>query len=466
MLAIFPRLLMDPRRSGKQRRQEALGETMTVCRVAAATLLTIGLCLPGAALAEGLTKGSTVTLAADVPLSRNQQLSPHAGTPIPLRSGVFMLPFSGRHSGSAAVQYQAVDSSFAKLGPVVTVSATGGDNCCAGIAENGGAKLGGNRSLFAIPIFTFSPAAAEVFGYYVGSDGTPIDPFAPESPDWRLTRSSPGNQGGPVIVPIAGGTAFAMWTDGFPEAGKSERSVRGAFVAPGGGTIGPDILIEPFDTGSQFALDGVQLKNGRLLLVFAASNISDVLGRWQFYGRLMSANGDLIGGPFRIGASNSSTEMHVAALPNGDFIATWVDDRVGLSVPVFRIFEANGKPRFAPQPFDTYSTLGSRLDIAALSDNRFVITGVISDSTGGRFVAQLFTPIGQKVGEQRLLQASNNPEAVRENHLANAGYLLGQAPPAGGLATASDPRRVYVVWRLNTAGLTYKLLAVPLTATP
>jgi hypothetical protein len=440
---------------------------MKMVRMGVVCAALASLLLAGPASAEGLSRATAIrTVVSNVPLSRNQQLANHTSTPIPLRANVFMAPFAGADAGSAGLRYQAVDSTFSPLGSPVTIQAPGGDNCCAGIAENGGAKLGNNRSLVSVPIFTVEGAAGEVFGYSVASNGTPIDPGAAGSPNPFLTQEKPGNQGAPVIVPISNGTAFAMWSDRFHEAGESESSVRGRIVSADGETIGDEILIENIDSGAQTPVDGVQLKNGLLLLVFTASNPSDILGRVQFLGRLMRPNGELVGIPFRLGATNTSREMRVAALPNGNFVVTWVDDRVGLSVPVFRIFSPNGRALLPAQPFDTYASLGRRLDVAALSDSRFVIAGTLHPNSGSSFVAQLFSPVGQKVGEPLVLQRFNNPEAIREHHLANAGFLLGTAPPSGGIASASDPRRVYLVWRVNTPGLTYALRSVVLRADP
>ena len=50
--------------------------------------------------------------------------------------------------------------------------------------------------------------------------------------------------------------------------------------------------------------------------------------------------------------------------------------------------------------------------------------------------------------------------------MANVGYLTSRAPVAGGLFTATDPRRVYVVWRVPRGGATYDILGQALIATP
>ncbi len=65
-----------------------------------------------------------------------------------------------------------------------------------------------------------------------------------------------------------------------------------------------------------------------------------------------------------------------------------------------------------------------------------------------------------------MLQSLANPDAAPEHHVANAGYLLGQPAGTDGLATATDPRRVYVLWRVNRARGTYDLYGRALRATP
>jgi len=402
------------------------------------------------AAAQGLTKaGPRVALVEGA--KRHPIVARQTSSPLPLSPGVFLVPFNGTATVNSTVinapRFQLVDSSFARQGDsrvLTTVSSSS-------FAENSGARLANGKTQVVTSVFTAN-TMNEVFGFSINPDGTPIEEGV------RLTRSKDGNQGGPTVVPMKGGTSFTMWLDGFHEAGESDTSVRGVFGSTDGLPAGDDFLIESKNTGQQSPADGAQLRNGRLLLVWRDLTNSDITGRWLFRGRLMSRTGKLIGRPFLLGASNTAVEMRVAALPNGNFVAVWLDDRSGSSLPYYRIFSPKGEPLAGPQLLgSSQAALGNRLDVAALSDSSFVIAGNLTEGGQSRFIAQLFTSAGQKVGAPLVLHTSGNPEGVAEHHIANAGYLLGQAPPVGGIDSASDARRVYVVWRINRAGGLYDL---------
>lgn len=426
------------------------------------------------ALADGLTAAGPRRLIADDAGASSGPYelpaTPFSATPVPLRLNTFVIPFTtttvsegGIRSGIA--RYQAMAGNFtAQGGPRDLIS--GLEGCCTGWSENGGTRFGSFTQLV-LPLLTFNGEDnREVMGFAVRPGGAPGDP---EATQW-LTRHKPGNQGGAVVVPLANGNSFVMWTDVAPVAGGSQASVRGVFVNSSGAPTGNDIVVEGNNTGRQVAVDGAQLANGRIFVIWTESSDSDITGRTLFYGRFISPAGNLVGPRFLLGANNDGsylTGMRVAALPNGNFVVTWIDDRIGASIPLFRIFTPEGLPLFFNQPFATYTTPGLGVNVAALADSRFVITGAVTDEAGATALkAQLFSPVGAPIGAPLTLQVMNMPDAVAEQHIVNAGYLLSTPPPAGGLKTASDPNRVFVTWRLNRPANLYDLYGQLLTAAP
>jgi hypothetical protein len=439
---------------------------MSVLRSGSAILALCVALLPEFAAADGLTKvGARTTIVDGALRIGSVRLS---ATPVPMAPGKFVVPFAGSDTaGGRAVKtarVQFVDSAFQKQGDPVTLFASDVDSCCASFAENGGLALTSpaRRSEIVFPLYTVD-TRGEVFGFFVDTAG------ASNQIGERLTRGKDENQSSPVVVPLKGSAGFVMWSDSFHETGESETSVRGAFVDASGRSTGPDILIENKNIGFQVPTDGVQLADGRLLLVWKANTASDVLGYTFFYGRIMRADGRFAGPSFLLGANNGNlfaTEMRVTALPNGNFVATWIDDRSGQSFPFYRIFQANGLPTGPAQRFGALGQTGTRLDVAALADSRFVVIGTLVDATGMVFVAQLLSPDGTKLGAPLPLQTLRRPDAPGEHHIANAGYLIGMLPPTGGVATAPDPQRVFVTWRINQPGPSYSLYGQLLRASP
>lgn len=170
--------------------------------------------------------------------------------------------------------------------------------------------------------------------------------------------------------------------------------------------------------------------------------------------------------------------MRVAALPNGTFVAVWMDQRKGWvpgshsGVVYYQVFSETGAPLIDAQPFGSNaSTKGYEVAVAALADNRFVVTGTqVPTGEQPQLVAQLVASDGQKIGQPLVLATFAQDEGFSfgafEIHSANAGYLLGTPAPTG-LFTASDPRDVYVVWRADNAiGSKYRLLGQALRAEP
>lgn len=432
----------------------------------AALGIVAGFSLSSAAFADGLVKvGGVVTIVTDAPRAGDGIQS---SAPVPLAAGTFVVPFAGSDPANgypSALRYQVMNSSFAKSGAAQTLFPSATNGCCSGLAVNGGAKLGSKTQL-AIPLFTFEGDQTEIFGMGIGTNGAPVtDDIV------SLTRRRAGHQTGPVIVPLPGGTAFMLYADGAQGSGESSWSVRGVMISSNGVATGSDILIEGANTGSQLPIDGTLLKNGRILAILKYAGANDITGRTLFYGRLLRASdGQPSGGIFLLGANNENmfgADMRVAALPNGNFVVVWIDDRLGFSAPMFRIFSPTGEPVTPAIRVGEISSIGASLDVAALSDSRFVIIATIMNAdTSVQLQARLYDPDSRPIGLPVVLRTLSNLDAASERYVVNAGYLLGTAPPSGGLASASDPKRVYVTWRQNRSGGAYNIGAQLLRADP
>jgi hypothetical protein len=181
----------------------------------------------------------------------------------------------------------------------------------------------------------------------------------------------------------------------------------------------------------------------------------------------MRKNGHFAGPAFPLAVTASNyfqAEMHVAALPNGDFAAAWVDGINDQALPYYALFSSTGEPIGSPQLVGDGPAATAPFDVAALADNRFVVTGSLkSGAPASNFIAQLVAANGQKVGAPLILDSFDDLSGSPEHHTANVGYLLGQ-PAGGGLETASDPHRIYVVWRTDRRDSRYSLFGQAIRA--
>jgi hypothetical protein len=413
----------------------------------------------GTAQADGLAKVGSRTLIVDQQ-PRWPTVARQSAMPLPLASGLFIVPSVSNPlidgSPNQQVNFQSVNSSYGKQGDPVVIFEASGTSCCGNLAENGGAKFA-DRTHVVVPIFTVD-RGYEIFGFPVFPDGTAS--FIGE----RYTRNKDGHQNGPVVVPIRGSKAFAMWGDFFHETGESDASVRGAMISSDGVPTGPDILLEFRNKGYQLPVDGVQLADKRLLLVWKVMYKSDPVKGARFLGRLMRKDGSLRGKPFEVGATNINfffAELRVTALPDGNFVATWVDDRSGAPQAVYQLFTGTGTPLGEVKLLGAATdTSPIRPDVAALADGRFVITGTLACADGtSRFIAQLAAADGEKLGDPVVLQALANPDVVQEHYSANAATLLNTG------VTPDLSRDVYVTWRIDQ-GKNYNLFGQAVRATP
>jgi hypothetical protein len=308
-----------------------------------------------------------------------------------------------------------------------------------------------------VPIFTVDHQY-EIFGFPVFPDGSASNIGE------RYTRNKDGHQNGPVVIPMRGGAAFAMWGDFFHESGESETSVRGVLLSSDGVPTGPDILIEFKNSGYQLPLDGAQLASRRLLLVWKTMIRNDPIAGARFLGRLMRPDGSLRGKPFEIGTTHINfflAELRVSALADGNFVAAWIDDGSGSPKAFYQVFSGGGDTLGAARLLgEATDTSPIRPDAAPLADGTFVVTGTLTNSEGSSsFIAQLAAADGEKLGAPLILQALANPDVVKEHYSANSAALL---------SIRNDPELshdIYVTWRIDQ-GKNYKLFGQAVRATP
>ncbi|MCB1380192.1 MAG: hypothetical protein KDK89_17765 [Alphaproteobacteria bacterium] len=365
-----------------------------------------------------------------------------SSSPVGLSDSTFAIPYVSPAPSGGGMFVQRMDAAYAKTGAPISLFAS--DTPGGGLAINGGARLGGGKTAIFWTIFTVC-CNTEVFRGLVSAAGIPEELLV------TISGSRPGSQGAPISVPLDDGRAFAAWVDAATYPNRSFLSARGAFVSATGSRVGPEIVLETLNAGMQRPVDGVQLSNGNILIVFRHQGETST--SVSYLGQLINPAGALVGSRFALASTSlagGSTAMRVDALPDGRFVAVWIDDRSGSSLPFGRIFNADGTA--ARSKFligDDASVLGATLDVAALPDGRFVVVGALVDPSSSILMARLFKANGIKAGAPVKLQNTSPTEPITDIHVGAVHRFL----PAPG--AVND---VYVVWRRNRPAQTYDLV--------
>lgn len=403
-----------------------------------ALVLACGL-LPDVSSADGLRKIRAPQLIVQGAQRPSGNVT---SAPVSLSDSAFVIPYVSPAAVGGGMYLQQVDAAYALSGAPINLFPS--DQPGGGPAENGGVRLGGGSTAIFWSINSVC-CSTEVYRGLISETGVADEVIV------SISGSAPGAQGGAVAVSLTDGRAFVAWADHAFIPGQSASSARGVFVSTNGSRSGSEVALENLNGGSQTPTDGVQLSDGNILIVYRHQGTA--LTSVIYYGQLISPAGSLIGSRFVLGRSgigSSGAAMRVDALPGGRFVAVWIDDQSGSSLPYARIFEADGSPargRFLIG--DSASVLGATLDVAALPDGRFVIAGALVDSTSSILMARLFTATGAKAGAPLFLQNTSPTQPITDIHVGAVHRLL-PSP-----VKAND---VYVVWRRNKPAQTYDLV--------
>lgn len=237
-----------------------------------------------------------------------------------------------------------------------------------------------------------------IYGRFFNRDGTPSgDAFL-------VNTTTTDNQFGPQATILANGGFVVTWNDGSqsPDDPDGNTTVRAQVYDPDGNAVGNEFLVPTETTGKQDGPAVAALANGRFVITWIdnSGQAPDTDGsaiRAQVY----NADGTPVGGEFVVNTTTTNTQVwpDIAALPGGGFVIVWGDssqtghDTDGTSIRGQQ-FDGSGNPVGGEFSVNA-TTEGSQTnpELKVLTDGRFLV----SYTSGGDVLAQIFDPRDEAV---------------------------------------------------------------------
>jgi VCBS repeat-containing protein len=209
-----------------------------------------------------------------------------------------------------------------------------------------------------------------------------LESGAPSSPEILINMTTAAAQNFPDIAALTGGGAIVVWQDisgtGGDTFGTAIRGQRfNSDMSPAGG----EFLVNTTTWRDQNLPSVASLNDGGFVVMWTDdSQMSADASGFAILGQRYNAAGVPQGGEFLVNqvTTNNQTNVSVAGLVGGGFVATWQDQRLGLPASDARVwarrFDSAGNP--AGNEFQVMiggTSSQTEPDVAALADGGFVI---------------------------------------------------------------------------------------------
>ena len=208
----------------------------------------------------------------------------------------------------------------------------------------------------------------------------------------QVNTTTSGNQSIPRVTATGDGGFIAVWHD--DSSGHEE--VKAQRFDAVGASVGGELSVNTYTTGSQDDADVAALTGGNLVIVW--ESVDQDGSENGIYAQLIDSSGNPVGSEFQVNSTsiNSQQDHRVNSLPDGGFMVIWESNggQDGDDLGVFaQQFDANGNK--VNGEFQVNATTSSRQatpEIAVLNDGRMV--GVWEadnqDGSGTAVVARIF----------------------------------------------------------------------------
>ncbi|MCA9062796.1 MAG: DUF4347 domain-containing protein, partial [Planctomycetaceae bacterium] len=367
---------------------------------------------------------------------RNQGIEPSGGTSWGVIAQIFDgtgvaigSPFSLAQANQTSHQYNPVVSATPDGGFVAAWQSdgSGGDGNSFGVRV---AKYDGSGTLQGSEILvnTTTSGAQEVPAVNVASDGSFVVTWrtlnqggAANGYDVYMQRfDASGNKlGGETLVNAttanhqlyqevstnADGKSLVVWADSSGDS--SGYGVYGKIYDASGSVVASDFLINTdFQSSTQHLPAVATLNDGRFIAVW--QSYTEDGSRYTAVGRIINADGTFATGHIQLNewTAADQSNVEVARLNNGGFVATWTSSGDGRSFAVWgRMFDSSGLATSDEfRVSDTPTGWGYKPRVAQRSDGSLIFVWSDYDPSVGSVVRQrIYTPG---------LIASTNPDAV------------------------------------------------------
>lgn len=262
----------------------------------------------------------------------------------------------------------------------------------------------------------------------------------PTGPQFIVNASTLNSQAIPDAVQLPNGNIMVTWLDGSLQGGDASlNSVKGRIISPAGTFIGGEFLINTVTSGSQGFATNTLLNSGNVMVVWVdfGGSDGDVAG---IKAQIVDATGVKVGGEFLVNTNTTGAQNfpNVTKLADGNVVVTWNDnsgtlgDASGSSVKA-QILDASGNKVGVEFLVNTQTANAqSSAQIAALANGNFVATWQDASAVGGDtdssgIKAQIFDSTGIKIGSEFLvntttLGAQTNPAITA---MSNGSFIIG-----------------------------------------
>jgi Ca2+-binding RTX toxin-like protein len=235
----------------------------------------------------------------------------------------------------------------------------------------------------------------------------------------------------PRVLSLSNGRYVIVWQDNFDASASgiaqvANSDVRAQIFNADGTRFGSEMLITG-NAGPQFPRSVIELSDGHLLFSWQ-DGITGATPAPQSWAQEFSASGSAIGAAFQIGGNGTSTtNVALAPLAGGGFVATWLTASTGGSVVAQR-YDNNNNPVGSLITIDsTEIRTNEAPQIATLTNGNFVVSWLSPDALRPNIrnvTTQVYDIDGNPLGAE---QSSNYIGSAIFHRIAatpNGGYAI------------------------------------------
>ena len=243
-----------------------------------------------------------------------------------------------------------------------------------------------------------------------------------------VNTETAAGQSDPTITGLANGGFAVSWTDESGVGGDTSGSgVKAQLFNATGTKVGGEFLVNTEKTNIQLDAAATTLVNGNFVVSWLDLSGQGDTFEYGVKAQIFDPSGTKVGDEFQVNTATEGSQgiQAITALPNGGFVAAWMDnsgsttgegddtDAFGIKA---QVFSANGA-KVGDEFLVNTATASTQQQptIAALADSSFVVSwadlsgafaGVGDDIDDFGVKAQLFDSGGTKVGEEFLVNTA------------------------------------------------------------
>ncbi len=222
-----------------------------------------------------------------------------------------------------------------------------------------------------------------VFARRYDASGTPI------GGEFQVNTTTLNSQYQPRIAVAPNGSFVIVWTSLVQDG--NARGVFGRRYDASGSPLGGEFQANSTTAGSQSEPDIAMAQDGRFVVAWQDENDGSGAG---VYGQLYSADGNRVGGQFRVNSTTAGSQIlnSVAMSADGSFMATWHDANRN-SIYAQR-YSSNGSPLGGEFQVPTTSGNMSGSKVKFATDNSFLVVWRSNNTVIGRRFNSSGSPLG------------------------------------------------------------------------